>query len=207
MRTLIALACLSINLSSSGYATAQVTPTTTASIRADVETVYTLPDGRETRSVGHFYRSRNGVTREDSKLGAVITDVAAGTITILISETKEARVMTIPVEHRVRPAQASGPRPEVFEEKAMKGHQIAKARMKGPQGEKVEFWTAKDLGVVTWTKTEAGGFTTTRELQNLSTEEPSAALFQIPDDYTIITQEMRLDGAKTMLPKGRAPNR
>jgi hypothetical protein len=56
----------------------------------------------------------------------VITDVAAGTITILVTERKEARVMTIPPDQRVPPARAQGTRPEVFEETTIAGRRITR---------------------------------------------------------------------------------
>ena len=140
----------------------------------------------------------------------MITDVAAGTITILVAETKEARVMTIPPDQRVRPAQAraQGARPDVFEETTIGGRRITKSRMEGPQGRRVEFWTAPDLGVVTWMKTEAGSMTSIRELRNVSTEEPSPARFTIPADYSVIEQEAKTNpDARPVLPQRRAPGK
>ena len=76
----------------------------------------------------------------------------------------------------------------------------------GPSGQKVEFWTAKDLGVVTWTKTEAAGLTTTKEMRNISTREPSKELFAIPADYTVIEQEARPgNGPQKVLSRQRGP--
>ena len=160
-------------------------------LQAEIETVYNLADGTQIRTNGHFYRSRSGQVREDSSLGAVITDVAAGTITILVAETKEARVITIPPEQRARPVRSTRPGPEVFEETTVGRHRVSKARAHGPQGQKVELWTANDLGVVIWTRAEAPGLTSTKELRNISTEEPSPALFAIPADYTVVEQEAR----------------
>jgi hypothetical protein len=208
MRAFIALVAFSGSVLVSSYAGAQTTPVSMPALQADVETVYTLPDGRQTHTKGRLYRSRSGQTREESPLGAVITDVAAGTITILVTETKEARVMTIPPDQRVRPAKAQGARPDVFEETTIGGRRITKARMEGPQGRRVEFWTAPDLGVVTWVKTEAGSMTSIRELRNLSTEEPSPAMFTIPADYSVIEQEAKTNPeARPVLPQRRAPGK
>lgn len=206
MRAFIALVAFSVSALVSSYAAAQTTPVSVPALQADVETVYTLPDGRQTRTKGRLYRSRSGQVREESPLGAVITDVAAGTITILVTQRKEARVMTIPPDQRVRPAQAQGTRPEVFEETTIAGRRITKARIVGPQGRRAEFWTAPDLGVVTWMKTEGGSMTTIRELQNLSTEEPSPAMFTIPADYSVIEQEAKPGpDPRAVLPKRRGP--
>lgn len=135
---------------------------------------------------------------------ALITDVAAGTITILVTETKEARVITIPPDQRVPPVRPKGTRPEVFEETTIAGRRITKTRIGGPEGRRVEFWTAPGLGVVTWTKTETGSVTAIRELRNLSTEEPSPAMFTIPADYSVIEQEARRgDDPRRVVPKRR----
>lgn len=206
MRAFIALVAFSVSALVSSYAAAQTTPVSVPALQADVETVYTLPDGRQTRTTGRLYRSRSGQVREESPLGALITDVAAGTITILVTETKQARVMTIPPDQRVPPARAQSTRPEVFEETTIAGRRITKARMVGPQGRRAEFWTAPDLGVVTWMKTEGGSMTTIRELRNLSTEEPSPALFTIPANYSVIEQEAKPGpDPRAALPKRRGP--
>lgn len=105
-------------------------------------------------------------------------------------------------------ARAQGTRPEVFEETTIAGRRITKARLVGPRGRRAEFWTAPDLGVVTWMKTEGGNMTTIREFRNLSTEEPSPAMFTVPADYSVIEQEAKPGpgpAPQTVLPKRRAP--
>jgi hypothetical protein len=206
MRPLLAVVSFSVAALLVSDAVAQTVPANMVALQAEVETVYNLSDGTQVRNHGYFYRSRSGQIREDSSLGAVITDVAAGTITILIAETKEARVITIPPEQKERPVRSTRSGPEVFEETTVGGHRVSKATGRGPQGQTVEFWTAKDLGVVTWTKTEAAGLTTTKELRNISTREPSPALFAIPADYTVIEQEARPgNGPQRVLPGQRGP--
>jgi hypothetical protein len=56
-------------------------------------------------------------------------------------------------------------------------------------------------------KTEAGNMTTTKELRNVSTEEPSPAMFSIPADYAVIEQEIRLgpDPRVAVVPKRPSP--
>jgi hypothetical protein len=206
MRAFIALVAFSVGALVSSSAAAQTTPVSVPALQADVEIVYTLPDGTQTRTIGRLFRSRSGQLREETPLGAVITDVAAGTITMLVKATKQARVLTIPPEQRVPPARAHGARPEVFEETTVAGRRISKARIVGPQGQRAEFWTAPDLGVVTWMKTEAGKMTTTKELRNLATEEPSPAMFTIPADYSVIEQEVKLgQDPRTTLSKRPSP--
>ena len=206
MRPLLAVVSFSLAALLAGDATAQTAPANMVALQAEIETVYNLADGTQVRTNGHFYRSRSGQVREDSSLGAVITDVAAGTITILVAERKEARVITIPPEQKARPVRSARPGPEVFEETTVDGQRVTKARGQGPQGQKVELWTANDLGVVTWTKTEAAGLTTTKEMRNISTREPSKELFAIPADYTVIEQEARPgNGPQKVLPRQRGP--
>lgn len=206
MRPVLAVMSFSVVAFLVSDAAAQQVPANMVALQAEIETVYNLSDGTEVRSNGHFYRSRRGQIREDSSLGAVITDVPAGTITILIAKTKEARVITIPAEQKERPVPSTRPMREVFEETTVGGHRVSKARGRGPQGQKVEFWTAKDLGVVTWTKIEAAGLTTTKELRNISTREPSPALFAIPAEYTVIEQEATPGkGPKEVFPRRRGP--
>lgn len=208
MRTFIALAAFSLSVLVSSSAAAQTPPVSMPALQADVETVYTLPDGRQTRTKGRLLRSRSGQVREESSLGAVITDVAAGTITILVTERKEARVLTLPPEQRKPRAPAQNTRPEVFEETSIAGRRITKARLVGPQGQRAEFWTAPDLAVVTWMKTEGGNMTTIRELRNLTTEEPSPAMFTVPEGYSVIEQQAAKPGAapQTLVPKRPAPD-
>lgn len=174
-------------------------------VQAAIETVYNLADGNEIRTNGHFYRSRTGQIREDSSLGAVITDVASGTITILVAERREARVFSIPPEQRARPVRSNHPAPEVFEEATVGGHRVSKARARGPQGQRLEFWAAKDLGVVTLMKTEAPGLTSTRELRIISTQEPSPELFGIPAGYTTIQMGAWLGNAPQNVPPREGP--
>lgn len=206
MRAFLVLVALSASALVGSDAAAQTARVSVPALQADVETVYTLPDGRQTRTEGRLYRSSSGQVREESSLGAVITDVAAGTITILVTETKEARVFTIPPDQRVPPARPNGTRPEVFEETTIAGRRITKARIVGPQGRRAEFWTAPDLGVVTLMKTEGGSMATVRELRNISTEEPSPAMFTIPAGYSVIEQEARPGpDPRAALPKRRGP--
>jgi hypothetical protein len=73
-------------------------------------------------------------------------------------------------------------------------------------GESQEFWTAKDLGIVTWSKVESEELTTTRVLRNIGVAEPDQSLFQVPSDYTVIDQplpmEMITSVAPTRSPRG-----
>ncbi len=171
---------------------------------ADIETTYKFPNGQEVTNRRHLYQSSAGQVREGSALGAVITDVNKGTVTLLMSETKEARIITIPVERRTSPRKEL-PAVERFEEATIEGHPIVKARTKGPNGESQEFWTAKDLGIVTWSKVESGVLTTTRVLQNIAVAEPDQSLFQVPSDYTVIDQPLPWEMISSVAPT-RSPN-
>lgn len=197
MRALQILAALGFSVFCGVSAVAQTASSRQPSIQADVDTRYVSPKGTETRSTGRFYRDREGKIREDSGLGAVITDLKAGTVTILVAETKQARVMRIPASDRVL-ANANRPAHQVLEETVIDGRRIRKARTTGLQGQQVEFWTAIDLGVVTFARSEVGGtMLILRELKNLSTIEPDPLLFMIPSDYTVVEQEI--------VPRGNRP--
>src|SRR5205823_1734500 len=115
---------------------------------ADVETAYTMADGRQVTTHGHYYRSRDGQVREESALGAVITDMRTGTITVLNTERKEARVVKMPVTNAQTRRPSNHPNPQAFEESELEGHMVTKVRASGPRGDSQEIWTAKDLGLV-----------------------------------------------------------
>jgi hypothetical protein len=169
-------------------------------LQAEVETIYRLTDGTLVRTSARYYRSSLGQTREESPLGAVIVDVPSGTITMLIAETKEARVITIPPEQRVRPARSNRPLPEILEETTIEGNRVSKVRTEGPQGQKIEVWTAPDLGIALRTRTEVAGAVTTKEFRNVSREEPKPDLFSVPADYTIIQQAIPGEHGRPGLP-------
>jgi hypothetical protein len=178
------------------YAARLDAQTKIAALDADVETTYNLPNGQQFTSHGHLYRSQNGKVRQDSGRGSMITDLNNGTVTLLIAEKKEARVISIPRERRAAPRK-DRPAAAPFEEATIEGHRVVKARGKGPRGENQEIWTAKDLGIVTYSKVEAAGLTTTRALHNVAVREPDPSVFQVPADYTIVNQQLRTDGANS----------
>src|SRR5579864_4123655 len=171
------------------YASAQ-TKATAPAFEADVQTTYTLANGQQLSRQGHVYRNSRGVVREDSGLGAIITDVGAGTVTILVTTTKQAHVMRMPPDLRAPARQTTRPAVEPFDKTIIDGHPVTKARSTGPQGERQEVWTATDLGIVTHSTIEAPGFARTRELKNVSVAEPDPAVFQVPSDYEIIQEPM-----------------
>src|SRR5260370_17542073 len=57
---------------------------------AEIETTYTISVGNHITH-GHFYRSQDGKTREDSPVGSTITDNKHRTVTLLNPATKQAR--------------------------------------------------------------------------------------------------------------------
>jgi hypothetical protein len=160
---------------------------------ADIETIYTLSDGRQFSTHGHYYRSQDGHLREDSPLGAIITDIKSGTITMLNFETKEAHVIRMPATPKVsRPknlasaaSAASAPSAVPFGEATVEGRQVTKALAKGARGETHESWTDKDLGLVVFSKIESPGLTMAKSLRNVSRREPHPSMFTVPKGYTI----------------------
>jgi hypothetical protein len=151
---------------------------------ADIDTTYTLSDGRQFSTHGHYYRSQDGHLREDSPLGAIITDIKSGTITMLNFETREAHVIKVAAKARAsRPKDLPAAVP--FEEATVEGRHVTKARAKGARGESHESWTDKDLGLVVFSKIESPGFTMAKSLRNVARREPHPSMFKVPNGYTI----------------------
>ena len=151
---------------------------------ADIETTYTLSDGRQFSTHGHYYRSQDGQLREDSPLGAIITDIKSGTITMLNFETKEAHVVRVAAQPRASRAK-NLPSAVPFEETTVEGRHVTKALAKGARGETHESWTDKDLGLVVFSKIESPGLTMAKALRNVSRREPHPSVFKVPKGYTI----------------------
>jgi hypothetical protein len=89
-----------------GSARAQVP----AAFSAQLETTFTMPNGRTHQIVGHLYRSADGKTREDSPRGSVIIDPTRGTVTLLTPASKEAVVIVtfeIPSGYKVTRSDAA----------------------------------------------------------------------------------------------------
>lgn len=159
-------------------------------LEADIEITYNLANGQQFTQRGRLYRSESGKVRQDSGLGAIITDLDKGTVTLLIAERKEARIIRVPQNQRA-PTRRDRPAAERFEEATVGGHRVVKTRARGPRGETQEVWTATDLGIVTFSRMESAGLTTTQTLHNISVREPDAAVFQVPGGYTVINEPER----------------
>jgi hypothetical protein len=151
-------------------------------LEAQIETTFTTPQGQFT-TPGHYYRSQDGKIREDSPLGSMITDVRTGTVTLLNRATKEARVIVMAGQPRSS-APDAGKAPEPFEEATIEGHAVTKAR-RAMAGTTQELWTAKDLGLVMFSKVDAPNFAMTKVLRNFSLRDPDPQVFRIPDDYKV----------------------
>lgn len=166
-------------------------------LEADIEFSYTLPNGDELTRRGRIYRSASGKVRQDIGNGSMITDLQAGTITMLIPDTKEAHVLAVPPELRLPPQLGVGnpvpARVQPFEETTIDGRRVAKTLTVDSQGRTQEVWTAIDLGVVTFARVEADGVATRQQLRNLSEGEPDPEVFEVPSDYTVVQVPTRLD--------------
>src|SRR5262245_20538976 len=66
-----------------------------AEVRSTISTGNASTDGAGQVHNGHYFRSRDGIVREDFVFGSVITNARAGTITILNHAKKEATVMSV----------------------------------------------------------------------------------------------------------------
>lgn len=151
---------------------------------AEIDSTYTLADGRQFSTHGHYYRSQHGQLREDSPLGAIITDIKSGTITMLNFETKEAHVVKVSAEPRASKPKSLAP-PVSFEKATVDGRQVTKARTQNDRGETQEFWTAKDLGLVVFSKVTSPSLTMAKSLRKVSLREPDPSVFTVPKGYTV----------------------
>jgi hypothetical protein len=165
-----------------------IAPKLRAALDAEIETTFTTPQGQFS-TPGHFYRSRDGKMREDSPLGSMITDVRSGTVTLLNHAKKEAKVIVVTGQPRPSASLANkAAMPQSFEEATIEGHAVTKAR-KAAGGATQEVWTAKDLGLVVFSKVDAPDFAMTKTLRNFSLREPDPALFRIPSGYTVTHED------------------
>jgi hypothetical protein len=151
-------------------------------LEADIVTTFTLPRGTYSTS-GRFFRSRDGKIREDSPLGATITDAKSDTVTILNHRAKEAAIITFHVRHRAD--RHAEPTFEPFDRITVDGHPVERSRGR-ERGQQDERWTATDIDVVVFAKASSSSFTMTREIRNIVLREPDPALFDVPDDYVVI---------------------
>ncbi len=166
---------------------------------ADIETTYDLPGGQQVTTHGHYYRSQTGLLREESPLGAIITDTKQRVITLLNTEMKEARVIRITGEIEPPPRKSTDAAPaSELKESTVEGHAVMKARTTGARGETQELWTATELGLVVMSKIESQGYATTRVLRNITVREPNPSVFRVPADYTVTEQS--LPGALSAVP-------
>jgi hypothetical protein len=157
-------------------------------LNAEINTTYTLADGSEFSSPGRYYRSYEGKVREDSPDGAIITDIKTGTVTVLNFETKVARVVKVPaLPEASTPTSLPSVMPLEEATATVDGRLVTKKRFQNAQGESQEFWTAKDLGLVVFSKITSPSLTTAKSFRNISVGEPDPSVFRVPSDYTIMT--------------------
>ena len=151
---------------------------------ADISTIYTLADGRQFTSAGRYYRSKDGRIREDSPLGAIITDIKTGTMTMLNFERREAHVIKVAASGRATNARSLPPAVR-YADATVDGRQVTKARAENGAGEAQEFWTAKDLGLVVFSKVSSPNVTMAKSLRNISLKQPDASVFSVPAGFTV----------------------
>jgi hypothetical protein len=101
---------------------------------ADMDAIYTLADGRQFTSKGRYYRSKDGLIREDSPLGAIITDIKSGTMTMLNFERREAHVIKVAASSRAASAK-DVPKAARYADATVDGRKVSKARAENGKGE------------------------------------------------------------------------
>jgi hypothetical protein len=168
---------------------------------AEINTTYTLADGRQFSRSGHYYRSQDGKLREDSPLGAIITDTKARTITVLNFATKEARIVKVSAKApassiKGKSMSASAPPAEAM----VDGRRVMKSHVANAPGESQELWTARDLGLVVFSKISSPTLTTAKSLRNVSLRNPDPSLFAVPKGYTVSRLDTSGPSAAPALP-------
>jgi hypothetical protein len=164
-------------------------------LQADIETFHKLPNGHVVHTTGHYYRAADGRTREDLGSGSVIVNLKSHTVTMLNHVTKEARVIRPPQE-----LSKPEPRQDLTDHAkgVVEGHGVNKASGIGANGERHEVWTAEDIGLVVFARTEAHGMTSTRTLRNISLREPDHSMFDVPHGYKTVEMTDSGNGGKGM---------
>jgi hypothetical protein len=186
-------------------ARADAQKTTPGALQAEIEVNYALANGAGFTRTGRIYRSASGKVRQDTGNGGMITDLNAGTVTLLIADRNEAHVFSVPPALRTPPVLGTGEaripaKVTPFEETVIDGRRIAKTRIVGPQGETQEVWTATDIGIVTFARITANGNTTTQQLRNISVSEPDPRMFEVPSNYKVIVEPTRFDSLNSRVP-------
>ncbi len=155
-------------------------------LTAQVATSYKTPGGQNVNIPGNFYRSHDGRTREDSGIGATITDTKAGTVTVLNPATKQATIYDArsPVRPKLSFIGTTGGF-AVFGHTTVEGHLLTQTRAQLPNEESREVWTAQDIGLPMFVKVSSADHTMTRTLSKVSVQEPAASVFAVPSGYTI----------------------
>jgi hypothetical protein len=151
---------------------------------ADLDTIYTLADGRQFTNKGRYYRSKDGLIREDSPLGAIITDIKSGTLTMLNFERREAHVMKVAASSGATTARNLPPAVR-YADATVDGRKVTKARAENGKGEAQELWTANDLGLVVFSKVSSPNLTMAKSLRNIALKQPDASVFKVPAGFTV----------------------
>lgn len=197
-----------------GPASAQVSP---PGLDADVTITVSTSTGLTYNKPGHYYRSHDGRTREDSPTGSVITDLATGQVTLLNSATRQATVISVagipraPGTAGAAAAAADASAQGIgafmpFGQAQIEGHAVTKARANAAGGAVQELWTATDLSLVVYSMVASTDRTMTRTLRNVAVRDPDPAVFQIPAGYTVEYMAAPVPPAAGRVPAaGRAP--
>lgn len=154
----------------------------------------TVENGKPATStyvIGHFYRDTQGRTRTESALKTgpwviEIRDPAAGFAYVLDDQKKTVRRTTIPVApSRPNPPQATTESlgTQTIEGVLAEGTRTAFTSPNGLPGLTIETWYSPELKITMATKSSNGY---SSKLVNLRREEPDAALFRPPADYTVV---------------------
>jgi hypothetical protein len=141
------------------------------------------------------------VVREGGPAAAVVTNIAAKTVTVIGFKEKEARVYTVAVARsragaggavQAPAGEARQQDPAVGFESSdgmFEGMSVTKTKRVVSGDDSEEVWIAKEVGLVVFRQVRKAGTVTTRRVHSIAVKEPLGSLFEIPPDFTVVHEE------------------
>jgi hypothetical protein len=165
-----------------GSLQAEQLPRVTA-LEANIETTYVMASGQEVTVKSKYYRSSDGRVCEESPVGRLITDPVSRQIIITRRATEEARVFDAASAPKQLPPDSPTDLTPIGES-MVDGLRVTKMRS-GKEGATREFWTAKEIGLVVYSRVEGPTLSVTRVTRDIVLREPSGEVFRVPGNYRI----------------------
>ena len=154
------------------------------------EITSTTPWGTFTQtSAGKYWRSRDGSTREDTAWKTTSISIQDRMVVFIDHESKSATVQAMgdhvyvwPVPRRLEN------NPGTTRTGILAGRPVIGKHMESffGTGTGAEVWIAKDLQLLVDVNVTGETFRQTQQLRNIEEREPEAALFKIPEGYSVV---------------------